>query len=65
MKTKTITLSVEEWKQICDATSSYCDMGPETAGWQSRELEDASRALNAALAAAEESGNKQRDDSKP
>jgi len=49
MKTKTITLSMEMWEEILNATESYWDRGPAGEGWQSDELSRASATLQEQL----------------
>lgn len=45
MKTKTITLTVEEWEQVAKAVKRYEDHGWEGNGYQSDELDSAAMAL--------------------
>ena len=52
MKTKTITLSLEDWETIVDAIQMTQDEGPEGEGWKSDELSRAESAMNHALDAA-------------
>jgi hypothetical protein len=52
MKTKTITLSVEDWETIVDAIQMTRDEGPDGEGWKSDELKQAESAMNCALDAA-------------
>ena len=49
IKTKTITLTVEQWEFIEDTLSMAQDTGPEGSGWKSDELIAAQRALRDAL----------------
>lgn len=49
MKTKTITLTVEQWELIEDTLSMAQDTGPEGSGWKSDELIAVQRALRDAL----------------
>lgn len=49
MKTKTITLSVEDWESIANAVRITWDEGPYYEGWKSAELTRAEESLNAAL----------------
>ncbi|MES2922119.1 MAG: hypothetical protein V4819_11260 [Verrucomicrobiota bacterium] len=54
MKTKTITLTTDQWERIRDAAEMHSDRGPEGEGWQSEELTAARDALASALDAAVE-----------
>ena len=49
MKTKTITLTLEQWEQIANAVEMAQDVGPEGEGWKSDGLSAAHCALDAAL----------------
>jgi len=40
-KTKTLTLTVEQWDIILDAVCFYRDCGPEGEGWKSVKLSNA------------------------
>ena len=50
----TITLPSEQWDEIWHAVHHYDDCGPADEGWQSDELECASKALSDALVRAHE-----------
>jgi len=52
MRTKTITLSLEDWAAIVDAVSTAQDKGPDGMGWKSADLNRAESAMNRALDAA-------------
>ena len=54
MKTKMITLSVEQWEIIKEAVALYWDAGPVDEGWQSDGLAAASAALESAIESAVE-----------
>jgi hypothetical protein len=49
MKTKTITLPIEQWEIIKEAVALYWDTGPVDEGWQSDGLAAASAALESAI----------------
>lgn len=60
MKTKTITLTEDQWEKILDAAQSHQDQGPCPNGWQTPELTAAAEALDAAIKS-EDSGQNSRD----